>query len=107
MAGICLHKETNRYDLSSVDTIVYCGSTALSTFERQIFEIMPNLQKLISVTIRLAINLINLCNSIQIAHYFLQMYGMSETMLLTLDRAPISAVKLDREEIIKSNTATF
>ncbi|XP_046636730.1 4-coumarate--CoA ligase-like 7 [Daphnia pulicaria] len=79
MAGICLHKETNRYDLSSVDTIVYCGSTALSTFERQIFEIMPNLQKLIS------------------------MYGMSETMLLTLDRAPISAVKLDREEIIKSH----
>lgn len=56
MAGICLHKENHRYDLSSVDTIVYCGSSALSTFERQIFEIMPNLQKLISVTILLAVH---------------------------------------------------
>ncbi|XP_046636731.1 4-coumarate--CoA ligase-like 7 [Daphnia pulicaria] len=80
LAGMCIHPELEKYDLSSVETLIYCGCSILSTFERRIFEIMSNLHNLIS------------------------MYGMSETMLLTLDKPkPKPAIKMDREEIIKNH----
>jgi hypothetical protein len=52
---MCIHPELEKYDLSSVETLIYCGCSILSTFERRIFEIMSNLHNLISVTTFFAI----------------------------------------------------
>ncbi|XP_059353083.1 uncharacterized protein LOC130688491 [Daphnia carinata] len=80
MAEICLHPQLDRYDLTSVETIIYSGCANLPLFERQIFGKMQNLRNLIS------------------------MYGMSETMLITLDNPkPRTNSTMDRNKIIKSH----
>ena len=50
IARICLHPDIASYDLCSVETILYCGSVILPIFERQIFERVPNLMDLTSVS---------------------------------------------------------
>lgn len=50
LAGICLYSDLSKYDLNSVESIVYCCSGILPSFERQIFEKMPKLKDLISVS---------------------------------------------------------
>ncbi|KAK4025575.1 hypothetical protein OUZ56_014636 [Daphnia magna] len=80
LAEICQHPHLDRYDLTSVEIIIYSGCANLPLFERLIFEKMPNLRNLIS------------------------MYGMSETMLITLDNPkPLTNATMDRNDIIKSH----
>lgn len=49
-AEICRFAESSRYDLSSVQTIVYAGSNVSPRHEREIFDRFPSLVNVLSVS---------------------------------------------------------
>jgi len=49
MAYICQHPDANKYDLSSIRTIITGGSVINPTFEQQLFDKLPNLRAFVIV----------------------------------------------------------